>query len=282
MFERYTEKARRVVFSARYEATQYGSSTLEAEHLLLGIMREDRAVANYLVRAGASVEEIRRKIEAGISAKGRKKISTSVDLPLSQECHRTLKGATEEADRLGHQHIGSEHLFLAILAETHSRAAAILRDFGLRAAELRPRLADGALSPSGRTLQLAIEEFVETWIQRDFEMFLDFFQVDALLVDQGGNLHEGRPAIAEYCAQVWAAAKNLNTLKVTPAESRMLRQGVAVVPIVWEFAAAAAGQTPRMVRALLLMCEHDSEWEIAAAQLTEARQPVPDGSEPKM
>ncbi len=61
MFERYTEKARRVIFFARYEASQYGSPYIETEHLLLGLLREDKALANRFLRSHGSIESIRKK-----------------------------------------------------------------------------------------------------------------------------------------------------------------------------------------------------------------------------
>ena len=67
MFERYTEKARRVIFFARYEASQFGSPYIETEHLLLGLLREDKALTNRFLRSHASVESIRKQIEGGAS-----------------------------------------------------------------------------------------------------------------------------------------------------------------------------------------------------------------------
>src|SRR5271169_1773559 len=72
VFERLTEQARRSIFFARYEATHYSSSFIETEHLLLGILREDKPLSSFLQRRGASVDEIRRKLEERISAPGRK------------------------------------------------------------------------------------------------------------------------------------------------------------------------------------------------------------------
>ena len=68
MFERYTEKARRVIFFARYEASQFGSPYIETEHLLLGLLREDKALANRFLRSHAAVESIRKQIEDEIFA----------------------------------------------------------------------------------------------------------------------------------------------------------------------------------------------------------------------
>jgi len=138
MFERYTEKARRVIFFARYEASQFGSPYIETEHLLLGLLREDKALTNRFLRSHASVESIRKQIEAHTTI--REKVSTSVDLPLSNECKRVLAYAAEEAERLGHKHIGTEHLLLGLLREEKCFAAEILQERGLKLAQIRDEL----------------------------------------------------------------------------------------------------------------------------------------------
>ena len=142
MFERYTEKARRVIFFARYEASQYGSPYIETEHLLLGLMREDKALANRFLRSHGSIESIRKEIESRITI--RERISTSVEVPLSQECKRILNFAAEEAERLGHKHVGTEHLLLGILREEKCFGAEILHERGLRLSALREELARSA------------------------------------------------------------------------------------------------------------------------------------------
>src|SRR5205823_13623032 len=121
MFERYTEKARRVIFFARYEASQFGSPYIETEHLLLGLLREDKAFTNRFLRSPhTSIESIRKQIEGRTTV--REKVSTSVDVPLSQECKRVLARAAEEAQLQQHKHIGTEHLLLGLLREEKSIA----------------------------------------------------------------------------------------------------------------------------------------------------------------
>src|SRR6266568_3033686 len=142
VFERYTEKARRVIFFARYEASQYGSPYIETEHLLLGLMREDKALANRFLRQQGSIESIRKEIEARITI--RERISTSVEVPLSAECKRILNMAAEEAERLGHKHVGTEHLLLGILREEKCFGSEILAERGLRLSSLREELARSA------------------------------------------------------------------------------------------------------------------------------------------
>ncbi len=139
MFERYTEKARRVIFFARYEASQFGSPYIETEHLLLGLLREDKALTNRFLRSHASVDSIRKQIEGHTTM--REKVSTSVDLPLSNECKRVLAYAAEEAERLSHKHIGTEHLLLGLLREEKCFAAEILHERGLKLLAIREELA---------------------------------------------------------------------------------------------------------------------------------------------
>lgn len=135
MFERFTEKARRVVFFARYEASQFGSPCIETEHLLLGTLREDKTLANRFLPSGASVEAIRKQVEQA-TEKG-EKVSTSVDLPLSHECKRVLAFGAEEAERLNHKHIGTVHLLLGLLREENCFAAQLLKERGLQLSSIR-------------------------------------------------------------------------------------------------------------------------------------------------
>jgi len=139
MFERYTERARRVIFFARYEASQFGSTTIETEHLLLGLLREDKNLTNRFLRNSSSIESIRKEIEGRATI--REKVSTSIDLPLTNECKRILAYAAEEAERLNHRHIGTEHLLLGILREEQGLAAKLLRDLGLEVQVIREELA---------------------------------------------------------------------------------------------------------------------------------------------
>lgn len=140
MFERYTEKARRVIFFGRYEASQFGASAIEPEHLLLGLMREDKALASrFFPRTQLTVESIRREIEGRTVM--REKISTSVELPLAPETKRVLAFAHEESDKLRHRHIGTEHLLLGLLREERAMASEILYERGLRLHTVREELA---------------------------------------------------------------------------------------------------------------------------------------------
>ena len=136
MFERYTERARRVLFVARYEASQLGSISIETEHLLLGLIREGKGLTSRIfARSHLSLETIRKEIEGRTVF--REKVSTSVEIPFSTETKRVLQHAAEEADRLLHNYIGTEHLLLGILREDRSVAASILSEKGMRLSTVR-------------------------------------------------------------------------------------------------------------------------------------------------
>jgi len=144
MFERYTERARRVIFFARYEASAYGSPTIETEHFLLGLVREDKNLIDRFLKSPA--EAIRERVEKHITIQP--KISTSENLPLTDECKRILAHANEEAERLAHGHIGTEHLLLGILRETHCLAARLLVEAGIQLEPTRAELS-GSLAARG-------------------------------------------------------------------------------------------------------------------------------------
>ena len=131
MFERYTLKARRTIFFGRYEANQFGSPYIESEHLLLGLLREDKSLANTFLRlrSHGAVEAIRKQIEGQTVI--REKVSNTLDLPLSNECRRILAYAMEEADKFSHKFIGTGHLFLGVLREHDCFAAKLLGERGI-------------------------------------------------------------------------------------------------------------------------------------------------------
>ncbi len=161
MFERYTEKARRAIFFAYYEASQLGSACIETEHLLLGLLREDTALASRLARSPLSQETFRKRIEEATPP--RKKGLTSVDLPLSPACKTVLVCAGEEADQLQHRHIATEHLLLGLLKQEHSLAAKLLTEAGINIQKLREELRRADRHP-GRPAEPSVgrlEDYVE-------------------------------------------------------------------------------------------------------------------------
>jgi ATP-dependent Clp protease ATP-binding subunit ClpA len=138
MFERYTEKARRVIFFARFEASQFGGSQIEPEHILLGMIREDRRLINrFFPGRKIDIGMIRRMIEE----KAPSRCAASIDLPLSDEAKLMLGYAAEESEMLRNRHIGTEHLLLGLLRVGDSLAAKILLELGLQISEVRAAIA---------------------------------------------------------------------------------------------------------------------------------------------
>ena len=140
MFERYTEKARRTIFFARYEASNYGSKTIAPEHLLLGLVRVDKTLANrfFVSRARFNHDSVRKEVE-GRSVL-REKLPQTMELILTTPAKRVLLFANEESEKLQNRHIGTEHLLVGLLREERSMAAEILYEHGLRLNGVRDEL----------------------------------------------------------------------------------------------------------------------------------------------
>jgi ATP-dependent Clp protease ATP-binding subunit ClpA len=158
MFERYTEAARRVVFRGRYEAARRGNPFIETEHLLLGFLHHDHDLALRLFGSQQAVAALEAQIRSPETAAP---ISTSVDLPLSHECKRVLAYGAEEAERMGHRHIGTEHLLLGFLREEGSRAAQALRQAGLELSVIRDQMAGASHQDTPQTTNEELHRLID-------------------------------------------------------------------------------------------------------------------------
>jgi ATP-dependent Clp protease ATP-binding subunit ClpC len=155
MFEKYTEKARRVIFFARYEASQYGAREIGTPCLLLAITRENRELMARLMHAGSSdIPKLRADLEALLPKA--QKIATSVDLPLDHAAKRVLVYAAEESELLQHDSIDTGHLLLGLLREEGAETAC-LKAHGIELEGVRTELARVAaetVRDSGQALKL--------------------------------------------------------------------------------------------------------------------------------
>jgi ATP-dependent Clp protease ATP-binding subunit ClpC len=147
MFERYTEAARRVVFYSRYLATQGGSQTIGTEHLLLGLLRADMALARRFLGSPWAAEEIWRDVERKNSL--RTAIPAGEDLPLSPEGRHALLLAAKEADQLASRQIRTDHLLLGLLRDEKCYAAELLNGRGLHFAAISEELSRNPHDDSG-------------------------------------------------------------------------------------------------------------------------------------
>jgi ATP-dependent Clp protease ATP-binding subunit ClpC len=136
MFEKYTEKAKKILFLARYEASQMGSKVIGSEHLLLGLIKEgDDLVRDLFQRSNVNLELLRAELEArGPSGE---KQSAPIEIPFSEEVKKVLSSAEEEAERLLHPYVSDEHILLGLLRVEDSAAGRILAEKGMRLYALR-------------------------------------------------------------------------------------------------------------------------------------------------
>ena len=139
MFERYTDRARRALFFARYETSHFGSHAIETEHLLLGVLRDVVGLTGRLLaRANLSYADALSEVKARVT--GRDWMATSVEIPFSAQTTGVLLHAAKEAERLRHDYIGTEHLLLGLLREEGTLAFSILQAHGLQADAVRDEL----------------------------------------------------------------------------------------------------------------------------------------------
>ena len=149
MFERYSEKSRRVVFFARYEAAQLGGRAIEPEHLLLAIIKEDPLLAQGVLPGGEDGgAEIRKRIEAAMGHEP--KAGASVDLPVSSSGKKVMRIAADEAEKAGDQLIEPKHLMLGLLLDEGSRSSEILRQNGVTAELILQNSLESSQAPGGK------------------------------------------------------------------------------------------------------------------------------------
>jgi ATP-dependent Clp protease ATP-binding subunit ClpC len=139
MFDRFTEHAKSTFNNARLEAQQLDHSYLGTEHILLGLTRvDDDRVLEALVNLGVEPQAIRRELEA-LCKRGPGPTKFGA-MPFTPRAKRVIELALEEATRLGHRHIDTEHFLVALLAEREGLAAIVLTRLGVELDALRTEL----------------------------------------------------------------------------------------------------------------------------------------------
>ena len=129
MFERFTDKGRKIIILAREEAERHQNDYLGTEHLALAILRESDGIAMTIIKKmGLSSEQIRLEIERNLPGGGT--TMTFGEIPFSPRVKKVIEYGVEEARLLGHNHIGSEHLLLGLLREEEGIGGKILRSLG--------------------------------------------------------------------------------------------------------------------------------------------------------
>ncbi len=130
MFDRFTDRARRVIILARKEADRFNHNYIGTEHILLGLIRLGQGVAvNVLRGMGIDFETIRIEVEKAVGSGPETKVIG--DVPLTARAKKVIELAVEEARNLNHTYIGTEHILLGLLQEGEGVAAKILRSLNV-------------------------------------------------------------------------------------------------------------------------------------------------------
>jgi hypothetical protein len=130
MFERFTDRARRVVVLAQVEAAGLRHNYIGTEHLLLGLIREREGVAaEALESLGISLEAVRAQVEE-IIGKGESEAAPSGHIPFTPRAKKVLELSLRESLQLGHNYIGTEHILLGLIREGEGVAAQVLVKLG--------------------------------------------------------------------------------------------------------------------------------------------------------
>jgi len=166
MFERFTEKAIKVIMLAQEEARRLGHNFVGTEQILLGLIGEGTGVAAKVLKSmGVNLKDARIEVEKII---GRGSGFVAVEIPFTPRAKRVLELSLEEARQLGHNYIGTEHLLLGLIREGEGVAARVLENLGVDLSKVRTQVirmlgetaeVSGGSSSQGRTKTPTLDEF---------------------------------------------------------------------------------------------------------------------------
>src|SRR6202050_4017895 len=135
MFERFTEKAIKVIMLAQEEARRLGHNFVGTEQILLGLIGESTGIAAKTLKSmGVNLKDARVEVEKII---GRGSGFVAVEIPFTPRAKRVLELSWDEARQLGHNYIGTEHVLLGLIREGEGVAARVLENFGLDLGQVR-------------------------------------------------------------------------------------------------------------------------------------------------
>ena len=148
MFDRFTDRAKKVMNLARQEAQRFNHEYLGTEHILLGLVQEGSGVAaNVLKNMGIDLNKIRMEVEKIV--KSGQSMVTMGQLPFTPRAKKVLELSMEEASALGHNYIGTEHLLLGLIKENEGIAAQVLLNLGVKLEDVREEVLDFLGADSG-------------------------------------------------------------------------------------------------------------------------------------
>lgn len=179
MFERFTEKAIKVIMLAQEEARRLGHNFVGTEQILLGLIGEGTGVAAKVLKSmGVNLKDARIEVEKII---GRGSGFVAVEIPFTPRAKRVLELSLEEARQLGHNYIGTEHLLLGLIREGEGVAARVLENLGVDLSKVRTQVIRmlgetaevSAGSSHGKTKTPTLDEFGSNLTQMAAEGKLD-------------------------------------------------------------------------------------------------------------
>src|SRR5574342_747698 len=148
MFERFTDRARKVMALANQEAQRFNHEYIGTEHILLGLVKEGSGVgANVLKNLDVDLRKVRLEVEKLV--KSGPDMVTMGKLPQTPRARKVIEYSIEEARKLNHNYVGTEHLLLGLLREEEGVAAQVLMNLGLQLKDVR----DGVLNLLGSTIR---------------------------------------------------------------------------------------------------------------------------------
>jgi len=162
MFERFTERARKVIILAREEAIRLGHNYVGSEHLLLGLIREGEGLGvAILKRLNVNLSAVKAEVERIITLGSES--SPAGEIPFTPQAKKVLEYSISEARGLGHNYIGTEHLLLGLIREGEGIASLVLREFGVSLASAKAQaqelLGEQANKATASTRTPALDEF---------------------------------------------------------------------------------------------------------------------------
>ncbi len=176
MFEKFTERGRKVIIYAKEEAEKRQNDYLGTEHLLLAVLKEDDGLPIAIMkRMGITSDEVRLEIERNLPQGSN--IMTFGDIPFTPRAKKVLELAVEEARLLGHNYIGSEHIFLGLVREEEGIGGKILRSFGAN-----------LLGARQLTINFSIRAHINVKDKKSTTPALDEFGRDLTLLAKEGKL----------------------------------------------------------------------------------------------
>ncbi len=157
MFDHFTERARRAIVTAREEALRFRHDALDCEHLLLGVLHDEKGIGVHaLQKLKIHIRDLRKDLEHRLS-RGIPGYRTG-NIPFSLSAKEVIRLAIEISRELGHHYVGSEHLLLGILRHTNNLGAFILREYGVTEQELYEQIRD-LLGESRRSTKQKKQEY---------------------------------------------------------------------------------------------------------------------------